>query len=322
MHGHSRTSRARRCAGTFALAAATGAALVAAGPLNAGPGAIPVGNLIQNPGFEDGPGGIDDNTVPPVGWQSAGKPSVWMYGVGGDRPAKDVATKIGGGANFLAGGQGGGAPGAISARASQSLDVSGAAVEIDAGVVAAKVSAFLGGYTAQEDTARVDAQFLGADGAPLASVRVGPVTREQRSRQTTLLMRSAQAPVPKGTRSVAVVVTMSSADSQTKIHGFADNISLQLVKVATTPPPPPALGKATLVVACSAKTLRATLRAAKGTAVRSVTFLVNGKTFGTDKTAPFTAHVGTRGLASQLKVTARVQSTPKTTALTKSIRRC
>lgn len=319
MYGRSLSSRAGRGVGALSLAAATGALLFIAGPLQAGPGTIPAGNLVQNPGFEAGPGGVDDNTVPPTVWASSGKPSVWMYGTLGDRPGKDVATKIGGGANFLSGGQGGGAPGPLTATASQAIDVSRAAVEIDAGGVAAKLSAYLGGYTAAEDTARVDVRFLGADGAALGSVRVGPVTPEQRARQTTLLLRSAQALVPKLTRSVAVIVTMSAADAFSKLTGFADNISLVLAPATSTPP---AAAKTTLAVACSGKTLVATVRPASNLVVKSVTFLVNGKPVAVDKKAPFTARIATKGLAAQLKVTARLDLGGRKVLVTKAIKRC
>jgi hypothetical protein len=76
------------------------------------------------------------------------------------------------------------------------------------------------------------------------------------------------------------------------------------------------------VASCKAKTLVVTVRPAKGTKVTSVTFLVNGKAAAIDKKAPFTARIGTAGLAAQLKVTARVKVAGKTTVLTKSIARC
>jgi hypothetical protein len=295
---------------------------VVAGPLQAKHGAIPAGNLVQNPGFEGGPGSPIDATTPPVGWQSGGTPSVWVYvdGAGYERPTKAVAAKIGGGANFLSGGQGAaGTPGTITKTASQSIDVAGATAEIDAGDVAANLSAYLGGYTSSEDTARVEAKFLGADGASLGTLRIGPVTRDQRARQTTLLKRSASAAVPKGTRTIAVVIVMFAPETGSKVHAYADNVSLELVKAGVTPP---TTAKSTLAAACSGKTLVLSVRPAAGSSVSSVTFLVNGKSVAVDKKAPFTARVPTRGLAAQLKVTARVKSAGKTAVLTKTIRRC
>jgi hypothetical protein len=318
MFGRSRTLRGGLGVGT--LAVATAVALLIAVPLQAKPAAIPAGNLVQNPGFEDGPGRADDVTTPPVVWQSGGTPSVWVYvaGVGYERPTMALAAKIGGGANFLSGGQGAaGTPGTITKTASQSIDVAGAATEIDAGAVAANLSAYLGGYTSSEDTARVDAKFLGANAAPLGTLRVGPVTRDQRARQTTLLKRSASAPVPKGTRSIAIVITMFAPETGSKVYAYVDNVSLTLVKAT-----PQTAAKATLAVACSGKTLVVKVRPAAGSAVRSVKFLVNGKSVGVDKKAPYTVRIATRGLAAQVKVTARVLYVGKTVVLKKAIKRC
>jgi len=63
--------------------------------------------------------------------------------------------------------------------ASQTIDASGAATEIDAGQVGATLAAFIGGYTASEDLATVTAKFLNAAGPELgtfASVRSTEMT--------------------------------------------------------------------------------------------------------------------------------------------------
>lgn len=299
------------------LAGVAAAALLLAAPLAARSGAVPAGNLIQNPGFEAGASSVDDNTVLPAAWKTSGKPSVWIYvAVATDRPDKDVAAKIGGGANFLSGGQPASALGSgpATATASQAIDVSSAAAEIDAGGVAANLSAFLGGYSAQQDTARVDARFLSAGGAALSSVRIGPVTREQRNNQTTLLKRAAQAAMPKGTRSIDVVITMSSPDSNTKVHGFADNISLTLGRPST-------MAKPTLTVKCSGKTLVATVKTAVVQNVKRVTFSTSGRKV-IDTKAPFTARFPTKELPAQIVVKARVAGDGPAQTLSKKIKRC
>ena len=117
MSTRSLSPRRRRVVGIPVRTIVAVAALIVAAPLNAGPGAIPAGNLVKNPGFEDGPGRADDLTSPPAVWQSGGTPSVWVYvdGVGYERPPKSVAAKIGGGANFLSGGTGAaGTPGTLT----------------------------------------------------------------------------------------------------------------------------------------------------------------------------------------------------------------
>jgi len=301
-------------------AGALAVALLLAAPLAASPEAIPSGNLVQNPGAENSPGTDVPTVVKPVGWATTGSLSTWTYfAAEGDRPTKAFAATIGGGKNFFAGGPGDNSGKQTTHTATQTIDVSGAASEIDARQVGATLSAFLGGYTVAEDLATVTARFLDAAGAELGSVRVGPVNRDDRKRLTVLLKRTAQANLPPNTRSIAVVITVI-ADGNGAHHAFVDNISLTLGKASTTPPP--SGNKPTLVVACKGKTLVATVKPAKGPTVNSVTFLVNGKPVAIDKKAPFAARIGTTGLPAQLKVSARVKQAGKTTTLTKSIRRC
>ena len=279
--------------------------------------AIPTGNLVQNPGAEASPGAPDGAvTFLPAGWATTGSLSVWMYAAAeSDRPTKAFAATIGGGMNMFFGGTPS-VPG--TPTASQKIDVSGAAAEIDAGGVGATLEAFIGGYSVSADLLTVTARFVDVAGAPLGSIRVGPVTREDRKLLTVLLKRSAQASVPKGTRSINIVIAVTS-DNNGSNGVFADNISLTLGKAPVAPPP---AASATLVASCSNKTLVATVRLAKGVAASSVTFLVNGKAVSIDKKAPFTARIGTSGLPAQLKVTARVVVAGKRSALTQALRRC
>jgi len=227
-----------------------------------------------------------------------------------------LAVAAAGALLVVAGGPGQNAVGQTPPTASQTIDVSAAAVEIDVNGVAATLSAFLGGYSVAEDVARVDAVFYDAAGKRLGGARVGPVGREARNRQTILVKRSAVAKVPVSTRRIDVVISIV-VDGQGANRAFVDNVSLTLGKVAT----PPA-GKPTLVVGCSRQTLAATVRPAKGSTVASVIFLINGKTLAIDRKAPFTTRAATKGLAAQLKVTARVSVGGKTVVLTKTIPRC
>jgi hypothetical protein len=298
------------------LAAAVGALLLAT-PLAARSSAVPTGNLVVNPGAEDSPGTPVATVVKPVGWTTTGNLSVWTYAEReGDKPTQAFAATIGGGTNFFAGGPGDNSGKQSTHTASQTIDVSGAATEIDASQVGSTLTAFIGAYTVDNDLATVTARFLDAAGAELGSVRVGPVSIDDRKRLTVLLKRTAQANLPPKTRSIAVVITVT-ANGNGAHHAYIDNISLTLGKAIIVATPKP-----TLVVTCKAKTLTATVRPAKGTTVTSVTFLVGGKAVAIDKKAPFSARIGTAGLPAQLKVSARVKADGKTTVLTKSIARC
>ena len=107
-----------------------------------------------------------------------------------------------------------------------------------------------------------------------------------------LLKRTAQANLPKGTRSIAVVIAVI-ADG----NGATPRLRRQHLAHARQGHRRARPAKPTLVVACKAGTLSATVRPAKGAAVTSVTFLVNGQAVGVDKKAPFSARVGTAGPA-------------------------
>ena len=303
----------RRFAGTAGILSVF---LLLTGSLAARPSVIPSGNLVQNPGAEDSPGSKVPIVVRPVGWTTTGSLSVWEYrSQESDWPTQAFAATIGGGKNFFAGGPGDNSGKETTHTATQTIDVAGAATEIDAAQVGATLTAFIGGYTVAEDSATVTARFLDASGAQLGSVRVGPVSIDDRKRLTVLLKRTAQANLPANTRSIAVVIAVIG-DGNGQHHAFIDNVSLTLGK-AIAPPKP------TLTVACSGKTLVATVKPAKGgVKVSSVTFLVNGKAAAIDKKAPFTARVATKGLAAQLKVTARVKQGTTTVTLTKSRKRC
>lgn len=295
-----------------AIAALTFSMLVS--QLAASSHVIPQGNLVQNPGAEDSPGAAVSIVQKPVGWTTTGNLSAWQYALReSDWPTQAFAATIGGGKNFFAGGPGDNSGKQTTHTATQSIDVEGAATEIDSGQVGATLTAFIGGYTVSQDLATVTARFLNDAGAQLGSVRVGPVSVEDRKRLTVLLERTAQANVPASTRSVSVVITVT-ADGNGAHHAFIDNISLTLGKAIVARP--------TLAVTCAAKKISATVKPAKGVAVTAVTFLLNGKAKTTDKKAPFVAKFPTAGLSAQVRVGARVTSGGSVVTLTKSIKRC
>jgi hypothetical protein len=212
--------------------------VLAAGALAAAPAAdaaLPAGNLVLNPGAEDGPGASDGSTViPPPSWTTTGTLTALQYGAdGGSNPFPSFAVRdaIGGGANFISGGTGGGSTG------TQTYDVSGAAPEIDARGVVANLSGYLGGFEAQPDNAEVDAAFLDGSGTILGSVSIGPVTEADRAgqpEQTTLLPRSASASVPAGTRAIRLTLTTRRL-AGSRNDGYADNLSLTLANAIAAP---------------------------------------------------------------------------------------
>jgi hypothetical protein len=204
--------------------------LVAAAPALA---AVPAGNLVTNPGAEAAGGAVTIEQVVPIpGWTTESNFTAVQYNQELGFPTVEQSAGWGGGANFFAGG-----PGAAASGAAQTISVGGAAREIDAGAVTLTLSALIGGYQTQEDAAAVSAAALDAAGATLATATLPAVTMAERGSQTTLLARTASAPVPRGTRSIAVRLTATRTAGDYN-DGYVDNVSLTLaegVAQATVP---------------------------------------------------------------------------------------
>ena len=157
---------------------------------------------------------------PPPGWTSSGSLTATQYG-GTGFPTAAQSAEIGGGNNFFAGGN------TAVATGTQTIDVSGAASEIDAGTVPASLSGFLGGYAGQADTMSVTATYLGGSNNQLGSLQIGPVTTADRGGLTGLLPRSASGAVPAGTRAIQVVMTSTRVEG-TSNDGYGDNLAFAL----------------------------------------------------------------------------------------------
>jgi len=86
---------------------------------------------------------------------------------------------------------------------------------------------YLGGWEDQEDAATVDATYLSATGAAVGTLTIGPVTRANRQSLTTLLLRTAPAAVPAGTRAVQITIT-ATRQAGPYNDGYADNVAFTL----------------------------------------------------------------------------------------------
>ena len=182
------------------------------------------GNLIANPGAEQGTAASDDRSSPaPPRWIRTGAFTSVRYGTVSGAfafPSRPAAALLGGCDAFFSGGPGG----AASLR--QVVDVSRWAPEIDArGGDAVRLSALLGGFRASEDHAVVSAAFLGPFGGRLGSVALDTVTAAERGNATMLAARSALRKIPRLTRSIAVTVR-APAPGGTYNDAYADNIAL------------------------------------------------------------------------------------------------
>jgi hypothetical protein len=171
--------------------------------------AVPSGNLLANPGAEAGAGAPDAaQQLPLPGWTVESTFTAVQYGASGFLTLDD-STALGGGVNFFAGG-----PGGATGAATQVVDVSGAAAEIDAGKVTATLSALLGGFATQTDDATVTATFLNVNPGDRGSV-------------TALVPRTDSRPVPAGTRQISVRIDAIRNEGSYN-DGYIDNVSLVL----------------------------------------------------------------------------------------------
>jgi hypothetical protein len=198
------------------------------------------GNLLTNPGAEQGEPARDDRESPAVpGWRRTGAFTSVRYGTvagGFPFPTGDVADALGAGRAFFAGGPGG------AATLTQVVDVSSLAPEIDLRTGAVTLSALLGGYRQSPDAAHVQAEFRSPTGAPLRSVALDTVTPEERAHATMLAPRAAAARIPQLTRTIAVTLTAPRPGGAYN-DAYADDVAL----VPRVPPfpgaPPVRLGR-------------------------------------------------------------------------------
>src|SRR5690349_12134606 len=204
--------------GRMMVAAAASALMIAAVAHADSPRArLATGNLLLNPGAEAAAGAQDTESVPIPDWTVEGAFTAVQYGAPGFL-TPDQSASWAGGTNFFGGGVSG------SSAASQTVDVSTSAPEIDLGGVTVTLSALLGGFDGQEDAATVTARLLDAAGGALGTLTLGPVTETDRDGATTLLARTATAPVPAGTRAIVVRIE-ATRFSGSYNDGYADNLS-------------------------------------------------------------------------------------------------
>ncbi|MHA3723708.1 Ig-like domain-containing protein [Leucobacter sp. HY1910] len=172
------------------------------------------GELIVNGGAEAG------NST---GW-TAGL-DVFQHGVNGYPESVIVDTNgltgetFDGGANLFVG------AGAAS-NSTQVVDVSPAADAIDNGATRAAISAFVGGFAAQDDSATVVFEFFDALGSSVHSVQFGPVYAAARGGVSGFVGFDEVVALAPGVRSVEV--TVSTIATFGANDGAVDNLSMRL----------------------------------------------------------------------------------------------
>ncbi|WP_392531664.1 PEP-CTERM sorting domain-containing protein [Nostoc sp. C117] len=200
-------------------------------------------NLIVNGNAEQGQGdsignavGADIPTIP--GWTPTGSFSVLKYGATGfsftnplsnvvnvTLPSTDVPGPSNRGQNLFFGGAN-----RASSSASQLIDVSDLSSTIDAGQGTFNLSAWLGGYDTDEDSASLNITFLDEANQSLGIATIASPTPVQRNNITGLFLESADGSVPMGTRQINVLLNANYARGRVN-DAYADNLSLVITKV-------------------------------------------------------------------------------------------
>jgi hypothetical protein len=176
-------------------------------------------NLIVNGDAESVPyTGVAVTTFP--GWTTDGTVSILSYGVGSFIALTDPSPTDRGN-NFFYGGA------AALATASQNIDISFAAVDIDSGIVTFNLSAWLGGYDGQDDNTVISVDFYDAVMNKVGTSAIGPVLSADRGGLTGLLQRASSAAVPANARSASITMTMTRLAGSDN-DGYADDVSLVL----------------------------------------------------------------------------------------------
>lgn len=182
-------------------------------------------NLLVNGNAEQGEAKDGYDVVAEIpGWVRKGKFTVVRYGAPNGFPDAGLGAKLGGGANFFAGG-----PENPNSAISQDVNVAPNKALIDTGKAKATLSGYIGGYAGQDDSLIATALFLSAAGKKLGTIRIGPVGAAARKAITGMQKQKAIGPVPARTRVIRVVLAATRSGGAYN-DGYADNLSLTITR--------------------------------------------------------------------------------------------
>jgi hypothetical protein len=187
-------------------------------------------NLITNGDAETGPGSPDDGSLVTIpGWIRVGSLNVMNYQ---SSASSYITTTDPGptnrGKHYFYGGTEANSPTGTTNTATgllQALNVSAASPLLATNQVKFTLSAYLGGYSSQNDNARLTVQFLTTSRAVLGSASLGPVLATDRNNTTGLIFRSTSGTIPANTAIITITLTMIKTDGSDN-DASADNLSL------------------------------------------------------------------------------------------------
>jgi len=188
------------------------------------------GNIVANGNAEDGNQGAGTGQVVPLRFWTAPPGSnltVVAYG-SPEFPGFNDMLPADPGRAFFAGG-----PDVVSSTAEQVIDLTGQWAgwlgAIDGGRLTFRLSADLGGFSGENDSASLELTFLDESAQPLgAPVTLGGVSDAERGGITGFLPRATDGLVPPGTRQVLLRLKTVRTDGVYD-DGYADDIELHLL---------------------------------------------------------------------------------------------
>jgi len=205
-----------------ALAFSAGLSFLAAVPANAAPYGV---NLIVNGTAEQGASSLTGDPLPgpiPVpGWTTSSAFTVVPYGAAGGFPTASDPGPPDRSTQFFAGGK------ATTSTATQDIDVSANAADINSGKVTLDLSGWMGGFGADPDFAQLVVTYLNSGSTTVGSMTIGPVNPSDRNNTTALLLRTKSVTVPQTTVKLRVTLTMTRTSGAFN-DGYADSLSLIL----------------------------------------------------------------------------------------------
>jgi T5SS/PEP-CTERM-associated repeat protein/autotransporter-associated beta strand protein len=180
-------------------------------------------NLLVNGNAEAGAFSATGAPIAVPGWTTSSAFTVINYKPAGDTSGFPKTTDAGppDRANqFFAGGN------AATSTATQTIDVSANAADIDTGSAVVDLSGWLGGFATDGDNASLSVAFFNGS-TNLGGGAIGPVTNVDRGNVTSLLSRSQTIPVSANTRQLVVTLRMDRTDGAFN-DGYADSLSVVL----------------------------------------------------------------------------------------------
>ena len=205
-----------------ALAGLAGLSCLFALSLHAAPYGV---NLLVNGNAEQGINSATGAPLPgptPVpGWTTSSAFTVVPYSAGGGFPAAGDPGPPDRSNQFFAGGN------AATSTATQDIDVSANAADINAGKVTMDLSGWLGGFVSDPDVAILNVTYLDGGSMSLGAMIIGPVSPADRNNVTGLFLRNKSVPVPANTVTLRVTLTMTRTSGAFN-DGYADSLSVVL----------------------------------------------------------------------------------------------